>query len=95
MSSENIWATIAQELVARDLGVIPDTTGDPEPWLSYAAISHLTRQKVQTIEKKAAGLRRHCLAPFIKLSDLERKIASETTTATEPKTRRKRLRTVR
>lgn len=90
MSSENLWAAISQELVAQGHGVLPDTSGDPEPWLSYEAIAHLTRQKPATIENKASGLTRHCLAPFIKLSHLEAKLAQETAPPQKSQTRRKR-----
>lgn len=73
----NFWVAIVPELVARGLGVLPDTSGDSEPWLSYHAVAHLTGWKASTIERKSSGLQRHPLAPFIKLSHLERQVACE------------------
>lgn len=77
MSTGNLWLPLVQEVTAAGLGCLPDTSGDPEPWLSYEAIAHLTRLKATTIENKAAGLPRHVLAPFIKLSDLEAKLRTD------------------
>lgn len=72
MSSENLWGPVLQELAARGLPFWIDVN-DPEPWLGYKSIAHLSGDSPQTIENKAAGLSRHPLWPMIKVSHLEAK----------------------
>lgn len=90
MSTENQWSGIIQEFAARGIACLPDTSGDPEPWLSYAAIAALTGQAVTTVEDKCAGLRRHPFGGMIKLSDLEKKLLGNGKKKTPRKTQRKR-----
>ncbi|MEQ9407718.1 MAG: hypothetical protein RIK87_08315 [Fuerstiella sp.] len=87
MSSENQWASVLQEFTAQGIPFLVDTSGDPEPWLSFDAISRMTGLKTGTIANKATGVRRHPFLPMIKISDLEAKIVNDEKTKTATKSK--------
>jgi len=89
MSRETQWDRILQEFTAQEIPFCIDTSGDPEPWLSYDAIARMWGMTKATIENKAAGIRRHPFLPMIKQSELERKLTGNVPN-TPKKAKRKR-----